>query len=261
MASLPAVSDGQPVDSQSFVNGGDYLAFLSTDPDPSQNAVQLLVLQNGSVLEPRPAALPATSYTVPASPWSGFASGQAPIGPGSFVTYPANTEGFGATQSFQLYRYAGDALSGPITTYPVQSIAIGDGFGATYPTAYEFDGATAACDPTGQVVKYFRSASYSGAPDPTSSPFGRTVFSYQNGYATGSDFSMLDGLLVQTAAFWGSMLFTTLWQSSFALADDPTPQAVSPGLQAAFTRGRCTPRGHGRDQPGSRSTACTRSGR
>jgi RHS repeat-associated protein len=234
---LPASSNGQSVSSLSVANGApDYLAYLSTDPDPSKNAVQLLVLRNGAVAA-TPPALTMTSYTVPESVWSGWEPGQAPIGPGSFVTYPAGVGGFAATQSFDLCRYAGDALSGPITTYPVQAILIADGFGGSYDTAYEFDGDTAACDPSGKVVKYFRSASYSGTSDPSTGVLGRTVYSFENGYSLGSRYAMLDGLLIQTVGCSGAMLFHTAWLDSFGLSHDTTAQKVSAALQSAFTDG------------------------
>lgn len=240
VARFPAAAGSQQVDSWSFANGApDYLAYLRADDDPSQNAVQLLVLENGAVVEPPPAALPATSYTVPPSPWLSPAPGQSPIGPGSFVTFPATSQDFHDAQRFTLFRYAGQALSGPITSYPVRSLAITDGFGARYATAYEFDGTTAACDPAGQVVKYYRSASYPGASEPAESAFGRTVYSFKNGLAPGSGFAMLDGLLIQKADFCGGMVCQLAWQESFGLPAEPgPPEPVSAALRAALLAGQ-----------------------
>lgn len=234
VASLPASLGNLTADSLAFVNSGpNYLAYLYSDSDASQNTVQLLVLQNGGILSPPPAPLLTTTYTAPAH----SDAGEMPIGPGVFATYPANAESFSTAQTFTLYRYAGQALSGPVTTYPVQLLTIGDGFGAVYQTAYEFDSTTAACDPSGSVVNYLRSASYDGVADPAQSVFGRTVYSYQNGYAFGSQYSMLNGLLTQTAVFSGSMLFTTQWQASFELSENVMQQPLSPSLMEAFNAG------------------------
>ena len=232
VARFPASTGSQRVDSWSLANGApDYLAYLRADEDPGQDAVQLLVLENGALADPLPAALPATAYSVPPSPWLSPAPGKSPVGPGSFVTFPASSPGFGDTQRFTLYRYAGQALSGPIAARSVRSLAITDGFGARYATAYEFDESTAACDPAGQVVKYYRSASYPGASEPGESALGRTVYSFENGLAPGSGLAMLDGVLVQTADFSGAMVGQFAWRASFGLPAAPAPpEPVSAGL-------------------------------
>ena len=202
---------------------------------PKTTRFQLLVLQNGAVLD-QPAPLSQTAYTVPTSPGAIIPLGSVPVGPSAFLTYPANSAGFGATQEFTLYRYAGQALSGAITCYPVQSLSISDGFSVQYETAYEFNGPTANCDPTGTYVKYYLSSSYLGTGVPMQSALGRTIFSYQNGYVSTASYSMLDGLLNQTVVFEGAMLFTSAWNPAYDLPAAGTgPQPISPALQSEFS--------------------------
>ncbi|MFB9203428.1 RHS repeat domain-containing protein [Nonomuraea spiralis] len=226
------------VDSRSIVNQAPaFLAYLVSDAAvAADDAVQLLVLRNGGVLQPLPDTLGSSAYYVPGvSP--GSADGQWPAGPFSLVAYAATEGGFSQAASYRVYRYAGQAMSGPVTAYPVSTLVIGDGFGATYTTAYEFDAATAACDPTGQVVKYYRSAVYDGAADARTSAFGRTVYSYLNGTLPGASDLCFDGLLRQTAAFAGAFTFATAMSSTLGLDPDAAPgppQPVPDGLAQAF---------------------------
>ncbi|MGI5521497.1 RHS repeat domain-containing protein [Micromonospora sp. CA-259024] len=227
------------VDSRSIVNQApSYLAYLVTDAaEPTNDAVQLLVLRNGGVLQPLPDVIAGSAYYVPGvSP--GDPSGQLASGPLSLVAYAANEGGFSQASSYQVFRYAGQAMSGPITDYPVASLTVTDGFGGTYSTAYEFDPASATCDPTGQVVKYYRSAVYDGTTDPTTSTYGRTVFSYLNGTVPGSTDMLFDGLLQQSVVFSGGFEFATDFDAALGLdpaASPGPPQPVAPGLAQAFT--------------------------
>ncbi|MCW2933119.1 MAG: Rhs family protein [Actinomycetia bacterium] len=226
------------VDARSIVNEAPaYLAYLVTDAvEPANDAVQLLVLRNGGVLQPLPDTLASSAFYVPGvSP--GDPGGRLPAGPFSLVAYAANEGGFSEATSYRLYWYAGQAMSGPITAYPVTSLVVTDGFGATYSTAYEFDAATAACDPTGQIVKYYRSAVYDGTLDPATSAFGRTVYSYLNGTLPGASDLCLDGLLLQAAGFAGAFEFATAFSTALGLDPDAPPgppQPVPGALAQAF---------------------------
>ena len=66
---------------------------------------------------------------------------------------------------------------------------------------YEFDEATALCDPSGKVVKFYRSASYEAATGVHDAAFGRSVFSFYNGTTAGSGYSTLDGRFWQRVDF------------------------------------------------------------
>ncbi|MEU4473205.1 RHS repeat-associated core domain-containing protein [Micromonospora sp. NPDC023888] len=232
------------VDSLSIVNQAPaYLAYLVTDAaEPANDAVQLLVLRNGGVLQPLPDVLSGSAYYVPGvSP--GGPNGQLPTGPLSLVAYAANEGGFGEAACYRVFRYAGQAMSGPVTDYPVSALTITDGFGASYSTAYEFDAATATCDPSGQVVKYYRSAVYDGAADPATSTYGRTVFSYLNGTVPGSTELLFDGLLQQTVVFAGGFAFATDFDPALGLDPDASPgppEPISAGLLQAFSAGGIT---------------------
>ncbi|MFL6292600.1 MAG: RHS repeat-associated core domain-containing protein [Thermoanaerobaculia bacterium] len=69
------------------------------------------------------------------------------------------------------------------------------------PTAFEPDGATAGCDSSGQIVKYFHSTAYPGSSDAASPLYGKAVSYYLNGLndLTGDNYyDMLDGMLIRT---------------------------------------------------------------
>ena len=226
------------VRSQSVINQSPaFLAYLvSDDQEPADRAVQALPLRNGTVRQPLPPPLDGTAYLV-ADSWSSDPGAQAPSGPATLVTYPATAQTFGSAQQFTLYRYVGQALSGPIAAYPVRSLTVTDGFGVVYRTAYEFDAATALSDPTGTVIKFYRSASYDGAGGVADSTFGRTVFSFYNGTTSASAYSALDGRLHQQVHFAGAARFQRQWSDALGLGGltpNGAPQAVAAGLSEAF---------------------------
>ena len=186
--------------------------------------------------EPLPQPLDRTAYLV-ADNWSSDPGRAGAGGPSTLVTYPATAQTFCSAQQFTLYRYVGQALSGPIAAYPVESLTMTDGFGVTYRTAYEFDAATALSDPTGTVIKFYRSASYDGAEVVADSTFGRTVFSYYNGTTTASAYSALDGRLQQQVHFAGAARFQRQWSDALGLGGlkpNGAPQAVAAPLADAF---------------------------
>ncbi|MDQ3740260.1 MAG: hypothetical protein M3389_04870, partial [Actinomycetota bacterium] len=221
------------VRTQSIVNQSPaFLAYLvADDQQPAERAVQALPLRNGAVREPLPSPLDGTAYDTGA---------QAANGPATLVTYPATAQTFSGAQRFTLYRYVGQALSGPIAAYPVESLTVTDGFGVAYRTAYEFDKATALSDPTGTVIKFYRSASYDGTAGAADSAFGRAVFSYYNGTSSASAYSALDGRLQQQVHFAGAARFQRQWSDALGLGGltpNGAPQAVAAALSDAFAAG------------------------
>src|SRR5581483_10220834 len=162
--------------------------------------------------------------------------GQYPAGMNGFAAYPADTPDgeFQQATEFTLYRFAGQNVSGPITDYYVKLLDIFDGYGQHLYTCYEFNPATAACDPSGEVVEYYQSTTYNGSAAPMQSEFGRTVNLYLNDAMAGG-YSMLNGQQLQTATFAGAALFETSYSASLGL-DTVKPNQAAVAVPAALAQ-------------------------
>jgi RHS repeat-associated protein len=133
--------------------------------------------------------------------------GQTAGGPSAFITYPDSAASFSDADSFALYRYAGDAFQGPIEHFAVAQLTLTDGFGGPpWSTVYVQDVATAACNPSGDVVKYYKTTAYPGTDDIGDAAYGRVEATYLNGLQLGDavttqSWSMMDGLQQSLSAY------------------------------------------------------------
>jgi large repetitive protein len=160
-------------------------------------------------------------------------AGQYPGGPLTFVTYPASASEFSTAPLFHLHRYAGDAIDGPLVHYAVTQLAVDNGFGEISVTNYLADPSDAACDPTGLVVKYYKTTTFPGGGSASNPQQGSVVSTYLNGLQiqTGANFyDMLDGLLyqVQILDSGGNVVSqtTNAWQVYTQRASDPSDSAA-----------------------------------
>ncbi|HBB93878.1 MAG TPA: hypothetical protein DC054_00670, partial [Blastocatellia bacterium] len=238
----PVYQVNDQIDTVSLINESpNFMAYLVPGYQAENTEIQLLILQNGGVTAASENILKHENYftTTAATGANMSPSGQIPAGENAFATFPARYGQFHDSPFFILRRYAGFQLKGPVIDYPVQSLAI-TVFGGDeiITTCYEYDGTSAACDPSGETVKYYQSATYDGCDDPSSSAFGRTVNLYYNGISEG--YSMLDGQPIQTVMFEGAALFATKWQDDLGLdpAQSPNqgPVAVSTALATLFAQ-------------------------
>lgn len=257
VATIPATysytgSDGTDtltVNSTSIVNGAPlFLSYLGVDQqDPTESQAVVLSLSGGCV--PATQALVGSIYVTPDSPFPN-GSGTPPAGPSTLTTFPETNGGFATPSSITLSRYTAQAITGPMAHYPVQSLVVTDGAATDATiysqTFYEFNVASAACDPTGSYVKYFQSASYSGTASLAATQgssgaiFGRTVFQFQNGYQDTNSVSMLDGLPLQHVAFSGAFLGASAWSDAYDLgagASQPANQTLIDALSPIIALG------------------------
>lgn len=229
-------SDRYQVNAASLINEAPgFLACAVYDNQKSSvghaTAATALVLRNGTVHGPAQMLAHEQLWT---SQEAGDQPGQGkyPGGPGAFFTYPDTATTLDAAPTIYLHHYAGDAIQGPISDRPVASITIDDGLSECFRSSYVQDTATAACDPTGQVVKYFKSTVYPGG-DAAAPGNGSVISCYLNGNAitgAGNFYNALDGLLhsVTTCDALGREVASVLyaWQAYVNRAGDP----VDPGV-------------------------------
>lgn len=212
---------GRKFDSQSLVNEAP--SFLSyTIEEGSDQKSQSVILENGNL-----SGSPMTFSNEKL--FAGSNSGQSAQGPRLFVSYPASDTSPDQATSLTLHQYAGYAVEGPITHYAVTLVSMDDGYQDAIPTAFEPDLATAGCDASGTVVKYYQNTVYPGASDPASAAYGRTVSQYLNGLndLTGDNYyDMLDGMLIATNTYdaGGTSVksTTTTWRVFEQVASSPT---------------------------------------
>ena len=205
--------------------------FLSYPVDENgTSGVRATTLRNGDAIAV--ADLPADERMFSAGPGIAAGPGTSPQGPDTFVTYSGAA--FDEAGTVLLHRYAGDAVSGPLTHDPVAQIAIDDGLGTTSTTTYARDLSRAACDPSGLVVKYYETTTYPGG-DQSSPTYGWSVNRYLNGLQAGGGqdyYDMLDGLLVETATYdsAGALLedHVSNWAVFDAVASDPVDPDAPP---------------------------------
>ncbi|KRE95030.1 hypothetical protein ASG87_17290 [Frateuria sp. Soil773] len=230
-------SDRYQLNAASMVNEGPaFLACAAYDKQQGGSgratAAAALVLRNGGVdgaaqLLTGQQMWTAQEHDVPGQ-------GTYPGGPSAFYTYPDTANSLDSATTVYLHRYAGQAVQGPISDWPVSAIVIDDGLSESFSTAYVQDTAQAGCDASGEVVKYFRSTVYPGG-SPARPSNGSVESCYLNGNAivTGGDYyNMLDGLLfsVATRDADGKLLSSTqnTWEAYVLRASDPTDPAAPP---------------------------------
>jgi RHS repeat-associated protein len=230
----PVYALDEQIDTVSLINESpNFTAYRVPGYAAENTEIQLLILQNGGVTVSDDNILKHENFftLTSSSGQNSSPAGQFPAGESALATFPARYGQFQDSPFFILHRYAGFQLKGEISDYPVESLKITIfGEDETISTCYEYNAASAACDASGEIVKYYQSTSYNGCDDPSLSAFGRTVNIYYNGITEG--YSMLDGQSIQTIMFEGAALFSTRWQEDLGLdpaqppAQDPTPVAL-----------------------------------
>lgn len=209
-------------------------ALYDTERGPSGHATAAaaLILRNGGIDTPAQLLSGEQMWTARESDLAG--QGKTPGGQSAFFTYPDTSNNLDLATRISLYRYARDAIRGPISDWPVSAITIDDGLSESFTTRYVQHTADAACDASGDVVKYFQSTVYPGgsAENPVN---GSVISCYLNGnaIATGNDYyNMLDGLLhsVTTLDAGGKILARTQnsWNAYVQRASDPVDPTAPP---------------------------------
>lgn len=207
----------------------DFLAYYVFDSATgSGDQVAATMLRNGRVSVK---AQPFAGQRIYTSEEGDTGAGTRPGGTDMFVAYPGADGDFDNASQIILHAYAGDAVEGNLIHYAVTGLAVDNGLGQTSAHAFVPDAHSAACDPTGQVFKYYESTVYPGTGDPSQPVFGWTVNHYLNGLKVvdGADFyDMLDGQLHRQETYdaSGNLLAqsTTGWQvyvTRASSADDP----------------------------------------
>ena len=217
-----------------------FLAYSVFDSASGGEQAAATMLRNGRVSVAAQSLAQQSIYT-PEVGDDGDA-GTYPGGSGMFVTYPSADNDFDNATRIILHSYAGNAVEGKLQHYAVTGLSIDNGLGQISATSYVPDPKTAACDPTGEVFKYYESTSYPGTGDPSQPVFGWTVNRYLNGLKVhdGADFyNMLDGQLhqVETYDAGGTLLAqsTTGWEVLVTRASSPDDsQAPVLNLKGGF---------------------------
>ena len=233
---ISALVSGGGFDSQSMVNEGPAFLSYSLRPadDSTATVAQSLVLQNGAVAPGAPTSFASERMYTP-SIEGPAGRGVSPQGPWVFVTYTSGAD-FETATEIALNQFAGDAVAGPVSHFPVTSVCIDDACQEPATTTYVPDSTQAACDPTGLIIKYYQTTVYPGTADPGAAPYGWTQSTYLNGltYAGADYFDMLDGLLTSTQTFDTSGTLLESQQSSWEVvqlaASDPV-DATAPPIQ------------------------------
>ena len=222
------------LNSESLINEGpNFLAFALYDAqDGTQGQAAVLVLQNGGVYGAAQVLGGERMWTNAENDAGG--SGLAPGGSSAFAAYIDTANDFDSATTVYLHRYAGNAIQGNISDWPVSRISIDDALYESSTTDYVQDTATAACDPTGMVVKYYQTTVYPGgsAGNPVN---GSVACQYLNGNAivTGDNYyNMLDGLLYQVTSLDAdgklAARLTNSWQAYTRKAGSPTDASAAP---------------------------------
>ncbi|RKG82366.1 RHS repeat-associated core domain-containing protein [Corallococcus sp. CA049B] len=220
--------------------GTDFFSVVDAAPDfagwrlpPGQGAarIALALLENGRAKAT--STIAGQTFVSPLSP-EGLVSppraGKSPAGPATLVTYPQTAPDFERAPSLTLHRFVGGDIQGALVDYPVRSLTIDTGLGEPLRSVWSFDRVSAACDPSGEIIKYYRSTAWDGCDEPSAARGGRTVTTYDNG-ATDEGLSMLDGQPLQTLTFEGAALFAAPTSAALGLTPDvppgtPVPQAL-----------------------------------
>ncbi|PWB88518.1 hypothetical protein C5688_20575 [Methylocystis sp. MitZ-2018] len=179
-----------------------FLACSVFDSESEKRSTCVVLLENGGLSQNvvNPLALSADAQMSLSS-----TPGSAAAGPSMFVTYPGTAESFSDARLFTLRQYAGNAVNGEMMHYAVTGFSADNGFDGGQPSAIVQELASATCDATGSVFKYYQSTVYPGSPAgpgaggvPAIARYGSVQVRYLNGLddQTGDNFyDMLDGLL------------------------------------------------------------------
>ena len=245
----------QSVDTTTTINEGpSFIAYLEVDEESSTLVplrTWVLNLKNGRVGEIEGFEEQIFKvYGLDGYPRA--SSGQGPAGPQSLVTYPLEAKSFNEADRITLRRHVDGTVQGLVRAYTVVGVTIDSGYDRNE-NRYDYDTQSAACDPSGQVVKYFRVSQYATQPGGEGRPSGWTESIYINGLPTElpalarssaaagltmeglrdaqNNFSVLDGYLKRQSSFdvEGNLVASTQneWTVRLAIEDaQGTPQPI-----------------------------------
>ncbi|WP_193727860.1 RHS repeat domain-containing protein [Paraburkholderia franconis] len=236
-------SDRYQLNAASVINEGPAFiacaAYDTQQPGGHATASAGLVLRNGTVMGAAQLLAGQQMWTAQENDLAG--QGKYPGGASAFFTYTQDAGDLDEAASVYLHRYAGSAIQGPIADWPVASITIADGLSESSTTSYVQDTANAACDASGEVVKYFQSTVYPGG-SPDNPVNGSVISCYLNGnevVAPDNYYDVLDGLLhsVVTQDASGTIVTSVenVWDAWVMRASDPTdPHGAPVNLYGAY---------------------------
>ena len=228
------------IDSTSVIDEAPgFIGYLLPDPsDFSNSKINVLILKNGVVENTE--SLSGVQYTSSAN-IQGGGNGQYPAGPNAFVSFTlSNSVGsFNQATEITLNRFAGYSIKSDIEHYPVDYLDLFDGNQTHYQTAYDFNPATAACDPSGTVVKYYTASVFPGCQSVQNSQSGRSVHKYINGIVVEDpdhQTTMLDGYPLKKLDFEGAFLTATTFSTSLGLSvQTGNPTSLTQDLKNVFS--------------------------
>ncbi|MDF2802733.1 MAG: repeat protein [Anaerocolumna sp.] len=176
------------INTTTMINQGPhFLSYLNLNGDSAKNS-SLCPLQNQEVTEEQ--IIDQRFYTQISSTgmMKANSNGQCPSGTNSFVTYLPLDKDFDYADSITLHRFLDNSLKGCVVDYCVDSMTIDDGYQLSS-TKYVFDINSATCDPTGSIIKYYRSLSYPGTTSIETPKFGYIENTFYNGLIKNSSYS------------------------------------------------------------------------
>jgi RHS repeat-associated protein len=180
------VPEDQTVDTTTLVDfGPSFLAYQQVAASGSTLkplAVRVLNLKNGRVAQTESIEEQMFKvYDLDGYPQA--RSGEAPAGPQMLLTFPLTAKSFDQTPSLTLRRHIDGRVDGTVRAFTVTRLSIDTGY-EVHRTGYEYDRETALCDPTGQVVKYFRAGQFALEDGVAGRPYGTTESIFLNGLET-----------------------------------------------------------------------------
>lgn len=214
-----------------------FLSFVVND-GANPVAVSSVMLRNGAQLGPL-GSFDAQKMTYPGMPGGITGAGVYAGGPQMFMTYPAKALSFDSSDTVYLNHFAGTALQGNIAHFAVERLTIDYGYESPVTTLYAFDTTTAACDPSGRIVKYYKARLYPDCTATSDPANGYTENLYLNGLtiAQGNYYNMLDGMLRQTATYDSSGVLRESTTSEYKVFEQVSLEPGTSGATAVQLHG------------------------
>ncbi|MEM6720070.1 MAG: RHS repeat-associated core domain-containing protein [Bacteroidota bacterium] len=168
------------INSTTMINQGpQFLTYLNTDANGYAKNSSVWTLQNQFLHHEE---IIAQRFFTPIDSQGMInrnTNGQYPAGPSTFVTsLPLNKE-FKDAESITIHRYLEGTIQGKVVDYCVDTMSRNTGY-ETNVTKYVFDLNSATCDPSGAVVKYYKSLYYPGTDTIENPEFGHVENIYYN---------------------------------------------------------------------------------
>ena len=210
----------------SLINRGpEYMVYQVRSEDGERVlGTQVLTMTNGTVRSFAEIAERYFSLVSPDGRLVAGVDGKIPGGGSTFVTYLPLDKEFTAADSIRLFRYLGDSIDRPIVSYPATQVTIDDGFQRTV-TRYSFDAASAACDYSGAIAKYYRTTVSKDDAGSTVHTFFNSL-NGQDGIGNLTTSSYLDGTLRTKAVYDASGALIASAESEYEVV---TTVATEPG--------------------------------